>query len=69
MGRLAALFVLLSQLLLLEVVLLPSGPSSIWFMFVGHPLVFAGVALGVWTLTRRLLREAHEREAAEHREP
>jgi len=58
MGRVAALLILLSQLLLLWVVFDPAGQSSIWFTFVGHPAAGAGVVLGIWALTRRLSREA-----------
>ena len=61
MGRLAALLILVSQILLLRVVFDPTGPTSIWFSFAGHPLVAVGVALGIWALTRRLMRETHER--------
>ena len=68
MGRVAALLILVSQLLLLWVVFDPTGPTSIWFTFVGHPVAGAGVVLGIWALTRRLLREAQEREAVERRE-
>ena len=64
MGRVAALLILVSQILLLWVAFDTTGPSSIWFTFVGHPLVAAGVALGIWALTRRLVREAREREVA-----
>ncbi len=63
MGRLAALLIVVSQLLLLWVVFDTTGPTSIWFTFVGHPLTAAGVALGIWVVTRRLLREGQEREA------
>ncbi len=62
MGRLAALLILASQLLLLWVVFDPTGPTSIWFTFVGHPLVAVGVALGIWAITRRQVREAGDRE-------
>jgi len=61
MGRVAAILILLSQLLLLWVVFDPSGQSSIWFTFVGHPATGVGVVLGIWVLTRRLTREARER--------
>ncbi len=54
MGRVAALLILLSQLLLLWVTFDTTGSTSIWFTFVGHPLVAAGVALGIWALMRRL---------------
>ena len=57
MARLAALLILLSQLLLLWEVFDPTGPTSIWFMFVGHPLVATGIALGIWALVRRLASE------------
>ncbi len=68
MGRVAALVILTSQLLLLWVVFDPTGPPSIWFSFVGHPMVAVGVGLGLWVLTRRVLRETHEREAAERQQ-
>jgi hypothetical protein len=64
MGRVAALLILISQILLLWVVFNPTGPPSIWFSFVGHPMLGAGVVLGLWVLTRRLMREAHERKAS-----
>lgn len=65
MARVAALLILVSQLLLLWVVFDPTGPPSIWFTFVGHPLTALGVVLGVWVLSRRLMREAKERKAVE----
>ncbi len=58
MGRVAALLILASQILLLWVVFDPTGPPSIWFSFAGHPLVAVGVALGLWVLARRLMRES-----------
>ena len=58
MGRVAALLILASQILLLWVVFDPTGPPSIWFSFAGHPLVAVGVALGLWVLMRRLIRES-----------
>ncbi len=58
MGRVAALLILTSQLFLLWVVFDPTGPPSIWFSFAGHPLVAVGVALGLWVLMRRLMRES-----------
>ncbi len=64
MGRLAALLILISQVLLLWVVFDTTGSPSTWFTFAGHPLVAAGVVLGLWALTRRLMLEAREREAA-----
>jgi hypothetical protein len=64
MGRVAALLILISQILLLRVVFNPTGPPSIWFSFVGHPMLGAGVVLGFWVITRRLMREAHERKAS-----
>ncbi len=63
MGRLAALLIILSQLLLLWVTFEPSGTSAIYFSFVGHPLLAAGAVLGLVALTRRLRREAAERPA------
>ncbi len=68
MARVAALLILLSQLLLLWVVFAPTGATSIWFMFVGHPLVALGVGLGIWALTRRLTTEARERVTVERQE-
>ena len=68
MGRVAALLILISQILLLRVVFNPTGPPSIWFSFVGHPMLGAGVVLGLWVLTRRLMRETRARKAA-GREP
>ena len=68
MGRVAALLIVVSQLLLLWVVFSPTGPTSIWFMFVGHPLVAMGVGLGIWALMSRLMHEAQEREAVEPEE-
>ncbi len=68
MARIAALLIVASQLLLLWVVFDPTGPTSIWFMFVGHPLVAIGVGLGIWALTRRLMHETQEGEAAERQE-
>jgi hypothetical protein len=65
MGRVAALLILISQILLLRVVFDPTGPPSIWFSFVGHPMLGAGVVLGLWVITRRLMREAHERKASD----
>ena len=57
MGRVAALLILASQLLLLAVALAPSGTTAIWFSFVGHPLLVAGCGLGLWALALRLRRE------------
>ena len=54
MGRFAAILILLAQLPLIWVSIDPTGQSSIWFSFVGHPLVGAGVVLGLWALARRL---------------
>ena len=65
MGRLAALLIVLSQLLLLWVVFDTTGQTSIWFTFVGHPLVAVGVALGIWVLTRRLMSDARRGESGD----
>ena len=54
MARIAALLILLSQLVLLWVTFDPDGRSAIAFSFVGHPLLGAGVLLGLWALLRRL---------------
>ena len=69
MGRVAALLILASQILLLWVVFDPTGLPSIWFSFAGHPLVAAGVALGIWVLMRRLMGETEARKAAGREEP
>jgi hypothetical protein len=69
MGRVAALLILMSQILLLWIVFDPTGPPSIWFSFVGHPILGAGVVLGIWVLTRRLIGEAHEGNAVGREEP
>jgi hypothetical protein len=63
-ARIAALLVIASQLILLWVALAPSGKTSILFMFVGHPLVIVGGALGIVALTRRKARERLAPEAA-----
>jgi hypothetical protein len=68
MARFAALLILVSQLLLLRIVFDTTGPPSTWFTFVGHPLVAVGAVLGIWALTRRLIREAHEHKMAEREE-
>ena len=67
MARIAAALVIASQLLLIWVALWPSGRSAICFMFLGHPLVAVGCALGLVALTRRLMRERDARRAAEQR--
>ena len=43
--RTAALFILVSQLILLALVLGFSGATSILFSFVGHPVLLVGLAL------------------------
>ena len=57
MGRAAASLILLSQLLLVWVAVDPSGPTAIWFSFVGTPCLVAGSVLGLWALRRRLRRQ------------
>jgi hypothetical protein len=57
MGRVAAILILLSQLLLVWVALAPSGTSAIWFSFVGTPLLILGCVLGFTALRRRLRQE------------
>ena len=57
MGRVAAILILLSQLLLVWVALAPSGTTAIWFSFAGTPLLVAGCALGLWALRQRFRRE------------
>ncbi len=60
MTRIAALLILLSQILLLWVALEPNGTTAIWFVFVGHPALGAGSVLGLWALARRLRHERGE---------
>jgi len=67
MARSAAAMVIASQLILVWVALAPSGRSASYFMFVGHPLVVVGCALGAVALTRRLLRERAAGKAARQR--
>ena len=65
MARIAALMVIVSQLLVIWVALAPSGRSAIYFTFVGHPLVVVGSILALVALTRRLLRERGVEKAME----
>jgi hypothetical protein len=60
MARIAAMLVIVSQILLIWVALAPSGRSATYFMFVGHPLVAVGFVLAFTALTRRLMRERQE---------
>ena len=64
MARIGALLVIASQLILLSLALAPSGRTSFVFMFLGHPLVVVGSALGIVALTRRKARERALAEAA-----
>ena len=61
MARIAALLILLSQILLLWIALEPSGTTAIWFMFAGHPLLGIGCVLALWALSRRLRDERQAR--------
>lgn len=61
MARVAAALVIVSQLLLIWVVLAPTGRSAIYFTFVGHPILVAGFVLAFVALTRRLRRESAAR--------
>ena len=65
MGRTAATLVLLSQILLIWVVLDTTGRTSIWFTFLGHALVGAGVMVGIVALTRRQSRGSRHRQTGE----
>jgi hypothetical protein len=60
MGRVAAILILLSQLLLIWVALEPNGTTAIWFSFVGTPLLVGGCVLGLWALRRRLRRQGQQ---------
>ena len=64
MGRIAALMILASMAILIWVSVDMRGGTAIWFAFVGHPLLGAGLVLGFVARTRRLRREATERAAA-----
>ena len=65
MARIAALLVIVSQLLLVWMALAPTGKSAIYFSFVGHPLLAAGIVLAFFALRRRLMRESAAEEAPE----
>lgn len=56
-ARLAAVLVLLSQLLLLAVVLEPTGTRAIWFSFVGHPALGLGIVLALVSMALRARQE------------
>ncbi len=62
MTRIAALLVIASQLLLMWMVLAPTGRSAIYFSFVGHPLLLAGIVLAFVALRGRLMRERTTQE-------
>ena len=47
MGRVAAILILASQLVLVWLALQPNGTTAIWFSFVGHPLLAIGCILGI----------------------
>lgn len=51
--RVAAVLILLSQVILLVLVLEMKGTTAILFSFVGHPLLAAGLALALMRLARR----------------
>lgn len=55
--RVAAILIFLSMVLLLRVTFAMNGGNAILFFFVGHPLLLAGILLGVYALARRLARE------------
>ena len=65
MARIAALLVIVSQLLLVWMVLAPTGSSAIYFSFVGHPLMLFGVVLAFVALRRRLARERATQKLSE----
>ena len=56
-GRVAALFILTSQLLLVWVALVPNGTTAIWFSFAGTPCLVIGCGLGLSALRQRLVRD------------
>ena len=57
MARLAAFFILVSQVILLALVFDFSGRTAILFSFVGHPAVVAGLGLTAWIVLAR--RSSH----------
>ncbi len=69
MARLAALLVIASQLILLWLLFDLSGSTAIVFSFVGHPLVAAGVVLGLIALLRRKARERSAQAGPAGQEP
>jgi uncharacterized membrane protein YqjE len=60
MGRIAAVLVLISQVILVWIAFDLRGRTAIWFTFVGHPLLAIGLVLGLWAMLRRLRRERLE---------
>ena len=52
-ARSAAVLILISQVLLLGVVLEPTGMSAIWFSFVGHPALGLGIVLALVSMALR----------------
>ena len=54
MIRLAALLIGIAQALLVWVALAPSGPTAIWYTFVGTPLLGLGCLLALVALGRNL---------------
>jgi hypothetical protein len=58
MARVAAVLVIVSQLLLIWVALAPTGRSATYFAFVGHPILIVGFVLALVALSRRLRRES-----------
>jgi hypothetical protein len=55
--RIAAVLILLSQLVLLAVAFDTTGANAILFSFVGHPLLAAGLGLAGWSLWKPRSRE------------
>jgi len=53
MARFSALFVLVSQGILIALILDTSGQTAILFSFLGHPAMAAGVLFGIWALARQ----------------
>lgn len=64
LARVAALLIIASQAIALWVALDTTGHTAIVFSFVGHPLLVAGIVLGIVALAMRRSQEARQRAAA-----
>lgn len=69
MARVAALLVIVSQLILMWLVFETKGQTTIAFVFFGHPILGVGLVLGLIALLRRLRREREVLRAASEPRP